>query len=62
MKPYGKDHRHGPRLEGHQNCAICNEVKPPNKKRARRLAKKDTEKVVKEILDLLDNDRVVDLI
>lgn len=51
MKPYGKDHRHGPRLEGHQKCSICNEVKPPNKKRARQAAKKEVKKQQK-----LDNE------
>lgn len=36
MKPYGRQRRKPyPGLGGHQNCGVCRETKPPNKKRAR---------------------------
>lgn len=50
MKPYGKHKRRPyPNLAGHQNCGICyDNSKPPSKKRARQLQKKELKKLDKD--------------
>jgi hypothetical protein len=40
----GKQHRRPyPGLEGHQDCGVCHDVKPPNKKRERQQARREIE-------------------
>lgn len=51
MKPQGKQTRKPyPGLEGHQDCGVCKEVKPPNKRRERQRVKKEIEAEVKDIV------------